>query len=108
MTDKELSQITDGIVEKLGIENSAIISDDLANLITLNSGVVNSMADKDKEIQRLKENNEKLVMANGNLLKQIPAGIESVPSSQPKEESSNKSVSWYDLYDDKGHFKKIM
>lgn len=108
MTDKELSSITDGIVEKLGVENSAIISDDLANLITLNANTQNSLSEKDKEIQRLKENNEKLVMANGNLLKSIPMGKEPVASSQDQKEESTNNISWYDLYDDKGHFKKIM
>lgn len=107
MTDKELSSITDSIIEKLGTENSAIISDDLANLITLNANAQNSLSDKDKEIANLKSNNEKLVMANGNLLKSIPMAQEPVASSQVKEEDKKESsISWYDLYDDKGHFKK--
>lgn len=108
MTDKELSSITDSIVEKLGVENSAIISDDLANLITLNANAQNSISSRDLEIQKLKDNNEKLVMANGNLLKSIPMGKEPVASSQEPQEDDISNISWYDLYDDKGHFKKIM
>ena len=58
--------------EKLGEDNSALIADDIGLLINGNTSAQNALREKDEEIARLKANNEKLVLANGNLLKQIP------------------------------------
>ena len=55
MNSEELNTFLDSMKEKLGEENSALISDDLGNLITKNTEVFNTLNNKDKEIERLKE-----------------------------------------------------
>ena len=104
MQDNDLQAIIDSISEKVGKENSALIADDVGKLITINSGVVDEMKKKDKEISRLTTTNEKLVLANGNLLQSIPMGKEE--KKEVKETEERKSTSIRDCFDEKGNFKR--
>ena len=104
MQDNDLQTIIDSISEKVGKENSALIADDIGKLITINSSVVDEMKKKDTEISRLTSTNEKLVIANGNLLQSIPMGKEE--KKEEKEETVHKSTSLRDCFDSKGNFKK--
>lgn len=102
MSDEELTKFIDGLQDKLGKENSAVIADDLGILISSNAETQKSLKSKDEKIERLRERNEKLILANGNLLKQIPAeGSEPV---QKSEETKKKSTSFSDIFDAHGRF----
>lgn len=105
MQDNELQQIIDSISDKVGKENSALIADDIGKLITINSSVVDEMKKKDTEISRLTNTNEKLIVANGNLLQSIPMGKEE-KKEEKEEETVRKSTSLRDCFDSKGNFKK--
>lgn len=105
MQDNDLQQIIDSISEKVGKENSALIADDIGKLITINSSVVDEMKKKDSEITRLTDTNEKLIVANGNLLQSIPMGKEE-KKEEKVEESERKSTSLRDCFDSRGNFKK--
>ena len=78
MSDEELTKLMDSMQDKLGAENSALIADDLGVLISGNAATQKSLKDKDEEIARLTAHNEKLILANGNLLKQIPVKMKSL------------------------------
>lgn len=106
MNSEELNDLLNSINEKLGEENSALISDDLGNLITKNTEVYNTLSNKEKEIDRLNNLNQKLVSANGSLLQQVGAGIER--STHEDEEPPKKSFNFRDAFDEKGRFKKKM
>ena len=108
MNSEELNTFLDSMKEKLGEENSALISDDLGNLITKNTEVYNMMGNKDKEIANLKSLNEKLVSANGSLLQQVSAGFEKNPHERDEEDTPKKSFNFRDAFDEKGHFKRKM
>lgn len=108
MNSEELNTFLDSMKEKLGEENSALISDDLGNLITKNTEVYNMMGNKDKEIANLKSLNEKLVSANGSLLQQVSAGFEKNPHDIDEEDTPKKSFNFMDAFDEKGHFKRKM
>lgn len=104
MSDEELSKVMDSMQEKLGKENSALIADDLGVLISGNAEAQRSLKDKDSEIARLTAHNEKLILANGNLLKQIP-----VEHSEPKayeEERKAQPINLADAFDSHGRFIK--
>lgn len=107
MNSEELNTFFDSIKEKLGDENSALISDDLANLYTKNTEVYNQMGNKDKEIERLNNLNQKLVSANGSLLQQVSAGIEKNPHDT-EDDPPKKSFNFMDAFDEKGRFKQKM
>lgn len=108
MNSEELNTFLDSMKEKLGEENSALISDDLGNLITKNTEVYNMMGNKDKEIANLKSLNEKLVSANGSLLQQVGAGFEKSTHEVVEEDTPKKSFNFMDAFDEKGHFKRKM
>ena len=104
MSDEELTKFIDGLQDKLGKENSAIIADDLGVLISSNAETQKSLRAKDEKIEKLRERNEKLILANGNLLKQIPA--EDSVSETPKEDTPRKSINLMDAFDAHGRFIK--
>ena len=107
MKSEELKSITDKIQETLGEENSALISDDLGILITKNTEAFTDRENKAKEIETLKNDKEKLVIANGNLLKQVPMGIDETPIiGQPAKKETTNSTSLRDCFDEKGNFKR--
>lgn len=105
MKNDILENITKSIQEKLGKENSALISDDLGLLITENTKAFNESVSKDNEITTLKDRNEKLVIANGNLLQQVPKLDSYNHHEEPTKEESKKKFNFKDAFDDKGHFK---
>lgn len=107
MNSEELNTFLESMREKLGEENSALISDDLGNLITKNTEVFNTLNNKEKEITRLNDLNQKLVSANGSLLQQVGAGFEKSTHGEV-EETPKKSFNFRDAFDEKGHFKTKM
>lgn len=105
MTDEELLKITSSIEEKLGKENSATIADDIGLLLTGNAKAQQVLKERENEIRSLKDTNEKLVLANGNLLKQVPvekSGNASIKDSS-KEEPVEK-ISLSSAFDASGKF----
>ena len=95
--------------EKLGEDNSALIADDIGLLINGNTTAQNALREKDEEIARLKANNEKLVLANGNLLKQIPVERhQDTPRGNMRdseEVEEKEEFSWTQIFDGHGRFK---
>lgn len=101
MTDEELIKITDSMQEKLG-ESAGVIADDIGLLITGNANTQKALVAKDEEIKRLTSTNEKLVLANGNLLKQIPVE-KSLPNKEAEVEQP-KSIDLSKAFDRHGNF----
>lgn len=107
MKEEDFKSITDSIQEKLGKESSGIIADDIGKILTLGSQSINTINSKDNEIKTLKDTNEKLVLANGNLLQQIPMASDYDKHQSKKEDSEEKkSFNLRSAFDSKGNFKK--
>lgn len=105
MTDEELLKITGSIEEKLGAENASIIADDIGLLMTGNAKTQQALQDRDSQIADLKAKNEKLVLANGNLLKQVPMESETSVKSRPKDvNSEDVKINLSDAFDKSGRF----
>ena len=105
MTDEELLKITGSIEEKLGAENASIIADDIGLLMTGNAKSQQAIQDRDSQIADLKAKNEKLVLANGNLLKQVPMESETSVKSRPKDvNSEDVKINLSDAFDKSGRF----
>lgn len=103
MKDELLKDITSSITTKLGEENSSIIADDIGKLITANTQTIETIESLEKKISTLEETNQKLVAANGSLLKQIPAVAESEIKEAPVEEK--KAFNFHSVFDKNGNFK---
>lgn len=104
MKNEELEVITSTIKETLGEESTALIADSLGLLMSENNKVYSSIQAKDKEIAQLKENNDRLVKANANLLQRVP--IAAPEPKVEKEETKKKSISLMDCFDERGRFKR--
>ena len=90
--------------EILKDENSSIIADDIGKLITANTQTIETIESLEKKISNLEETNQKLVAANGSLLKQIPAVAESELKETTVEEKK-KAFDFHTVFDKNGNFK---
>ena len=107
MNNKEMETFIKGIQEKIGKDASGLISDDLGMLITDNSKMNKDLTNKENEINKLKDQKEKLIATNGNLLQQISMGEEEnffIKNKKEKKEKPKK-FNFKDAFDTKGHFK---
>ena len=104
MTEEDLRTITESIKDKIGEEGTALIADDLGILFTKNNEVQTTLSEQENKINSLKDTNEKLVLANGQLLKQVPMGTNKV--EQEKESSQKKSFNFRSMFDSHGNFKQ--
>lgn len=99
----DFKSVRDSITEKLGEENSSIIADDFANMMTLEKEYSDKYDNLEKENQKLKEHNEKLINANANLLMKVGTEVET-PKKEVEEDE--KSFNFASVFDEKGNFKK--
>lgn len=107
MNDKEFSDITKSIEDKLDKDKSAIIADDLGRMMTGFETMQQQLKDRDKRIKELENDKEKLVLANGNLLKQIPVTKDDGDSNDDEDNMpSYENFDFKAALDDKGNFKK--
>lgn len=102
----KFEDIQKSIQEKLGEENVAIISDDIASLISYNKNQEDIIKNKDIEIEKLKSNNEKLIISNGNLLKKVPMAKDDSFDEDVKIQDNKKEFSYKSMFDEKGNLKK--
>ena len=103
MKKEDLQKLFNGIEQKIGKENYAKMSDDIGVLLTDNENMNNTILSKNSEIQKLKDNNELLITANGNLLQQVGMGDE---PKKPEKENEPQRFSLKNAFDEKGNFKK--
>lgn len=104
MSDDELTKILDGMQEKLGAENAAIIADDLGILISGNAEAQKRSFEKDEKIKQLTAHNEKLILANGNLLKQMPVEHSEPADRQYNDDKPKAKINLADAFDAQGRF----
>lgn len=104
MTDDYITSFTNSLQEKLGDEQNAIIADDLGTLITKNAETQKELEKLNNEVDRLKGLNEKLVITNGNLLKQVPSEHSAEPPTQKAEDEP--SIDLKSAFDTHGNFIK--
>ena len=105
--ENDLEKVTKNIQKKLGKENSAMITDDLASILTIKSNYEKELENNKNEIEQMKQDKEVLIQANGNLLQQVAMGVE--PKKEKKKEekkTSAKDFNFSAMFDSKGNFIK--
>ena len=105
MDDDKILELTSKIEETLGKDSFATISDTIGELLTGNTQNMKAIADRDAEIDKLKDRNDKLVAANGALLQKVTMGYEAVDKKKSEEDPQPK-ISLKDAFDEKGNFRK--
>lgn len=107
MKKEDFEKITESMQEKLGKENSSLIADDIATLITDYSNMNKEIDNKNKQIEKLKNDKENLITANGNLLQQVSMGFETKEEiSKDNKKEEIKKFSFKNCFDEKGNFIK--
>lgn len=90
MQTEDFNKLINGVRQTLGEENTSLIADDLAVLISDNAQTNNELQNKDEEIKILKKDKENLIKVNGNLLQQVTD--DKIEDSDFKLNENNKEV----------------
>lgn len=102
MDDDKILELTGKIEETLGKDDYAMISDTIGEILTGNAQNMKALAERDENIKKLKDRNDKLVTANGALLQKVSVG-EFKPKEVEKKEVPKK-INLKDAFDSKGNF----
>lgn len=105
MKEKDFQDLIQNMQSKLGEEASGLIADDLGMLISDNKATNDTAAKYQDEIKMLRDQKEKLIATNGNLLQQISFGVEEQSKEEVKEEP-RKHIDFRDFIDASGNFKR--
>lgn len=105
MKEKDFQELINNMQTKLGEEASGLIADDLGMLISDNKSVNDTEVKYQDEIKMLRDQKEKLIATNGNLLQQISFGVEEQSKEEVKEEP-RKHIDFRDFIDSNGNFKR--
>ena len=105
MKEKEFNELINNMQSKLGEEASGLIADDLGMLISDNKAVNDTESKYQDEIKMLRDQKEKLIATNGNLLQQISFGVEEQANEEVKEEP-RKHIDFREFIDSNGNFKR--
>ena len=103
MKNQEFQDLMNSIQEKIGTDASSLILDDIGVLLTDNQNTNNIITEKDKEIDRLKKNNEMLQNVNGNLLMQVSMA-EDPDTKEPEEDKKKQAFDFRTVFDEKRKF----
>ena len=105
MKEKDFNELINNMQSKLGEEASGLIADDLGMLISDNKAVNDTESKYQEEIKMLRDQKEKLIATNGNLLQQISFGVEEQTKEEVKEEP-RKHIDFREFIDASGNFKR--
>lgn len=106
MKNDDFQKLTSAIQEKIGKDASGLIADDLGKLISDNAQMNTAIETRDTQIEKLKQDKENLITANGNLLQQVAMGEDLNKPKEKEKEEEKKPFNFKSVFDEKGHFKK--
>lgn len=103
----ELKQVIDNIKKTIGEQNSALINDDLANLITNYDVTLDDINVKDDEIKKIKAENDELLKVNGKLFQKVTSKVDDKPDFNIDNNKNNDkphTITLDEVFDEKGNF----
>lgn len=100
----DFNSIVKNMQEKLGEENSSLISDDFASLMTFQNNQEKEISTRNEKIARLEKTNESLVRANGNLLQQVADFTTEDENVSEAEPTKSEPLDYRTLFDKNGKF----
>lgn len=98
----KFENLSKNLEEKIGKENVAKISNEIAEIMSYESEMTNNLKDKDETISRLNSDKEMLIQANGNLMQKLPSQKEEIKT---EEEEIKKPFDYRTLFDENGKLK---
>lgn len=101
----KVDDIIKSMESKLDETNKGLIADDFANLIQYSYDSDNTLKNRNDEIEKLKSEKEKLLIANGNLLQKVSMEKEEILNPRKEEPKPDpKEFNFASLFD-KGNWK---
>lgn len=107
MTYEELETLINSIREKLGEDASAIVSEDLLNIISNYKLGIDEVAKLTDEVNTLKNEKDELLKVNGRLFQKVGFEKEEVKDEIIEKHEDEKSAEEVieDLIDERGEIK---
>lgn len=102
MKNEDMENISNKIKEKLGDEKSAIISEELVQIITDNTNRNKDLENQNNQIEKLKNEKNELIETNGKLFQQVTMAPDEPKPNSSKEEP--KKFCFKSVFDEKGNF----
>lgn len=99
----KFENLSKNLEEKIGKENVAKISNEIAEIMSYESEATNSLNEKDNIIKQLNSDKEMLIQANGNLMQKLPTQKE---EKQTEEEEIKKPFDFRSVFDESGKLKE--
>ena len=98
----KFENLSKNLEEKIGKENVAKISNEIAEIMSYESEMTNNLKDRDETISKLNSDKEMLIQANGNLMQKLPSQKEEIKT---EAEEIKKSFDYRTLFDENGKLK---
>lgn len=103
MKQEDFEKLQNNMKEKLGETNFALISDDVATLMSENNSMNTQISERDTTIKKLNQDKSNLIETNGNLMQKISVGFEE--PTEPQKKAEPKKIDIRDCFDERGNFK---
>jgi negative regulator of genetic competence, sporulation and motility len=104
MSKEELETLVNKIKDGLDETASALVSEDLLAIVSNYNLLVDSIAEKDVELAKLKEEKEELLKVNGRLFQKIGFDKEEA-EEETAEDKAEEEIKIEDIIDEKGDLK---
>lgn len=101
----EIEKAVSSIKEKIGEENAALVSDELATVLSSSKAATSELEDYAKTVETLKSDKENLVNANAKLFQRLgfeDKNHENTPVVTTDNSSDVSSLTINDIINDKG------
>jgi len=100
MSYEEMETLISSMKEKLDDTTSAMVSEDLLGMLGSYKGLVDSIAEKDEEIGKLKADKDELLAVNGRLFQKI--GFDKEESKEEVEQPQKEEVQIEEIINERG------
>lgn len=104
MSKEELETLVNKIKDGLDETASALVSEDLLAIVSNYNLLLDSVAEKEEELAKLKEEKEELLKVNGRLFQKIGFDKEEA-EEETAEDKPAEEIKIEDIIDEKGDLK---
>lgn len=101
MSKEELETLVNKIKDGLDETTSALVSEDLLAIVSNYNLLLDSVAEKDVELAKLREEKEELLKVNGRLFQKIGFDKEEA-EEEAEEKPAEEEIKIEDIVDEKG------
>lgn len=102
MDKEQFQKLMDKIKTSLGAENTAIVSNELAQVMSIYPASLDEVQKLKNEIEELKKEKENLITVNGQLLQRVGFDSKQNDSDEVITEKAEDVISFDDVIDEKG------